>query len=164
MNGYALNKLPAFGDFQGVHASQLLPVREQSSASSSEDDVTIEVTAENQRRQSLEQGGIHHSHPYLSTERHHSADLSESRCIGGEGVILFYPDYILKILIILGPINPFRRRGYGFYTDTSLQKDGVASKTVITSFGIHYLSTSGERSLWSVPSVLGVVVRSKQLR
>lgn len=76
-NRHALNELSAFGDPQRVHSSQLVSVQEQSPQSSSEDDVTMGVTAENQRRQSLEQGLFHRPHSHISAERSHSRSLQE---------------------------------------------------------------------------------------
>lgn len=70
MNNRALNNL-APSNSRGIRALQYLPVRERSPASTPEDEIATEVTAEKQRRQSLEQGRSHHPSFHALTNSQH---------------------------------------------------------------------------------------------
>jgi hypothetical protein len=55
----------------------------------------MEVPAEKQRRQSLEQGIFIRLSSDIITKRHHSDGLSKSRFTGSKGLISFYSARIL---------------------------------------------------------------------
>ena len=78
MENQALNNLEP-SNSRGVRTLQYLPVRERSPSSTPEDKITTEVTAEKQRRQSLEQGGLHLPSPHaLTNSQHPSQPFQES--------------------------------------------------------------------------------------